>query len=230
MDKLTTAISLSPLFRDLPLEHRIKIRQISIEKSYRKGECIFTEGDESNGFYLIVEGKVKIFKLSSEGKEKILHIFTDGEPFGEVAVFSGSEFPAGAETLVKSHLAFFPRNAFVNLITEHPTLAMNMMAVLSKRLKQFTAQIEELSLKDVPGRLAGYLLYLSQEQKNEGRVALSITKGQLASLLGTIPETLSRMMAKMAGQKLIDVQGRDIALLDIEGLEELATSGRLAED
>jgi CRP/FNR family transcriptional regulator, dissimilatory nitrate respiration regulator len=230
LDKLTTAISISPLFRDLPVEHRIKIRKISIEKHYRKGECIYTEGDESNGFYLVVEGQVKIFKLSSDGKEKILHIFTDGEPIGEVVMFSGSEFPASAETLVKSQLAFIPRKAFIDLIAEHPSLALNMMAVLSKRLKQFTAQIEELSLKDVPGRLAGYLLYLSREQKADDRVALTITKGQLASLLGTIPETLSRMMSKMAGQKLIDVQGRDIALLDIEGLEALASSGRLAED
>lgn len=230
MDKLTTAISISPLFRDLPLEHRIKIRQISIEKGYRKGETIFVDGDESNGLYLVIEGQVKIFKMSADGKEKILHIFSIGEPFGEVAMFSGTEFPANAETLATSQLAFFPREAFIRLITEQPSLAMSMMAVLSKRLKQFTAQIEELSLKDVPGRLAGYLLYLAKEQKSRERVQLTITKGQLASLLGTIPETLSRMMNKMSGQQMIGVQGREISLVNPEALEELAANGRFGEE
>lgn len=229
MDQLTTAISNSPLFKDLPLEQRIKIRQISIEKNYRKNETIYFEGDESNGFYLVVEGQVKIYKMSPDGKEKILHIFATGEPIGEVAMFSGSRFPANAETLVKSRLAFFPREAFIQLIAGHPAFALNMMAVLSKRLKRFTAQIEELSLKDVPGRLAGYLLYLAEEQNSSERVRLTITKGQLASLLGTIPETLSRIMARMSGQNLINVQGREISLVNPEGLEELAASGRLAE-
>ncbi len=212
------------------MDHRIKIRQIAIEKNCRKGETIFFEGDLANGFYLVIEGQVKIFKLSSDGKEKILHIFSTGEPFGEVAMFSGTKFPANAETLVKSQVAFFPREGFIRLITEHPSLAMSMMAMLSKRLKQFAAQIEELSLKDVPGRLAGYLLYLVAEQKNSERVTLTITKGQLASLLGTIPETLSRMMARMSGQKLIDVQGKEISLLNLDSLEELAASGRLADE
>jgi len=145
-------------------------------------------------------------------------------------MFSGRGFPANAETLVKSRLAFFPREAFVRLITEKPSLAMNMMAVLSKRLKQFAAQIEELSLKDVPGRLAGYLIYLAEEQGNNDKVTLNITKGQLASLLGTIPETLSRMMARMSIQKLIEVQGRGITIQNYLGLEDLAATGRFIEE
>ncbi|MBT7892315.1 MAG: cyclic nucleotide-binding domain-containing protein, partial [Deltaproteobacteria bacterium] len=117
MNTIANVLSISPLFSDLPEDHRLQIQQITIEKNYRKGETIFIDGDDSNGFYLIIDGQVKIFKLSSDGKEKILHIFGGGEPIGEVAMFSGRGFPANAETLVKSRLAFFPREAFVRLIT-----------------------------------------------------------------------------------------------------------------
>ena len=114
----------------------------------------------------------------------------------------------------------------MDLISGNPSLALNMLAVLSARLRQFTVQIENLSLKEVPGRLAGYLLYLSEEQKSADRVTLSISKGQLASLLGTIPETLSRVFSKMSGRTIIDVKGRHIDLLDRQELEALATHGK----
>lgn len=230
MESLVNVISASLLFRDLPLEDCRKIADIAVEKQYRKAESIFFEEDPCDGFYLVIDGGVKVFKMSTEGKEKILHIFSSGEPLGEVAMFSGQHFPASAETLVASRLAFFPRESFIRLISEHPFLAMNMMAVLSKRLKQFAAQIEELSLKDVPGRLAGYLRYLTEEQNSSSRVTLNITKGQLASLLGTIPETLSRMMARMSEEALIEVHGREIDILDPEGLEMLAATGRFSDE
>jgi CRP/FNR family transcriptional regulator len=185
------------------------------------------EGDDCNGFYIVAAGKVKIYKVSFEGKEQIFHIYGPGNPFGEVPVFSGQKFPANAQTILKSHLLFFPRTAFVDLISDNPSLSLNMLAILSMRLRQFTVQIENLSLKEVPGRLASYLLYLANEQEQEDFVALNISKGQLASLLGTIPETLSRILAKMNNQNLIEVSGRDIKLLDRIGLEELSEHGKL---
>ncbi len=102
-----------------------------------------------------------------------------------------------------------------------------MLGVLSMRLRQFTVQIENLSLKEVPGRLASYLVYLSQEQGRTDVVTLNISKGQLASLLGTIPETLSRILTKMNQQHLIDTRGRNIILKDLGGLEDLAEHGKL---
>ena len=104
-----------------------------------------------------------------------------------------------------------------------------MLAVLSMRLRQFTVQVENLSLKEVPARLAAYLIVLSEEQNSRVRVNLPISKGQLASLLGTIPETLSRIFAKMSAQDLITVQGRQIRLLDRPGLAEVSEQGRVAE-
>jgi CRP/FNR family transcriptional regulator len=129
----------------------------------------------------------------------------------------------------KSRLLFFPRKDFVDLISSQPSLALNMLAILSVRLRQFTVQVENLSLKEVPARLASYLIYLTEEQDNSEIVTLPISKGQLASLLGTIPETLSRIFNKMTLHQLIEVQGSKITLVDRVGIEDLASSGRLGE-
>jgi CRP/FNR family transcriptional regulator len=94
------------------------------------------------------------------------------------------------------------------------------------RLRQFTVKIEDLSLKEVPGRLAAYLLYLSDEKGGAGSVDLSISKQQLASLLGTIPETLSRILARMTKDGFIEMDGRHITIKNRPGLEELATTGK----
>ena len=98
---------------------------------------------------------------------------------------------------------------------------MNMLAILSQRLKYFTRLIEDLSLKEVPQRLAAYLVFLARRERSD-QVTLGISRGQLASLLGTIPETLSRIIAKMTGRGLIAVSGRKVSILDTENLELLA--------
>ncbi|OQX25743.1 MAG: transcriptional regulator [Desulfobacteraceae bacterium IS3] len=226
MENILHIISATPLFNGLPQDQLEEIRRITVGRHFKKSEIIFTEGDTANGFYLVADGKIKVFKASSEGKEQILHILGPGEPFGEVPVFSGKSFPANAQALAKSYLLFFPRLAFVKLITDHPSLALNMLAMLSLRLRQFTVQVEHLSLKEVPGRLAAYLIYLSQEQGKD-TVSLTISKGQLASLLGTIPETLSRIFARMSDQNLITVSGKSISITDRLALEYLAADGKL---
>ncbi len=219
MDK-KKIIGISLLFEGLIDTHLDELTDIAIEKTYSRGETLFFEGDEGNGFYMVGEGKVKIFKLSSSGKEHILHIFGQGEPFGEVPVFHGWPFPATAEALVKTSTLFFPRSKFTQLVETNPAIALNMLAVLSMRLRRFATQIENLSLKEVPARLASYLVYLSDEQGREDEVVLEISKGQLASLLGTIPETLSRIFAKMSEEGLIRVNGKVITLLDRQILSE----------
>jgi len=214
-----------PLFEGLPPEQIEDLAMIVTDQVFRKGETIFSEGEEGNGFYVVITGRVKIFKLSSEGKKQILHFFGPGEPFGEVPVFAGQHFPANAEAMEQSRVFFFPRRSFVGLIKKNPSLALNMLAILSKRLRRFTALVDDLSLKEVPGRLAAYLLYLSDQNKGAKDLELTITKAQLASLLGTIPETLSRILAKLGSQGLIETDGRRIRILEKEALQELAESG-----
>lgn len=212
-------ISSTSLFRGLPQDEIVKIGSLAISRTFERGESIFFEGDEANGFYIICSGKVKVFKMNPLGKEHILHIFGAGEPIGEVAVFHGQPFPASAETIAPSELLFLPRREFVALIEDNSSIAMNMLAVLSVRLRQFASQIESLSLKEVPARLATYLLYTSEEQGGTDEVVLPVSKGQLASLLGTIPETLSRIFSKMSDEGLIRVEGRSIIIVDREGLQ-----------
>ncbi len=216
-----------PLFAGL-VDTQIQLLAAIVEKrKYLRGKVIFTEGEEATGLYVLCAGRIKIYKLSSDGKEQILHIFGPGEPFGEVTVFAGGQFPAYAEALESCETLFFPRKKFVELITKDPSMAMNMLAMLSKRLRYFTQLVENLSLKEVPQRLAAYLLVLDNIKNKQDIVELDIAKGQLASLLGTIPETLSRILNKMSGQGYITVEGRQIRLLDRKSLENISMGEKL---
>lgn len=228
MEKITDILSSIPSFSGLSETQIGEIRQIAVDRHFAKGEIIFFQGDEGNGFYIIISGMVKIFKVSPEGKEHIMRIVTRGEPFGQVAVYAGRAFPASAQAIAKSHLLFLPRTEFVQLINHNPSLALSMLANLSMRLREFTVHVENLALKEVPGRLAAYLIHLAEEQRNEGdMVSLNISKVQLSSLLGTTPETLSRILTQMQGRGLIEVKRRDIRILDHPGLEELAEHGKI---
>ncbi len=217
-----------PLFSGLSADLLEKISSIASTSKYGKGEMVFHEGDKGNGFYIVEQGKVKVFKLSFEGKEQILHIYGPGNSFGEVPVFEGKNFPASAMALEKSVILFLPRNKFVDLITETPRLGMILLADLSKRLRAFTIQIENLSLKEVPARLAAYIITLSKEQQNENQVTLPISKAQLSNLIGTTPETVSRVFKKMTSSSYIQVKAKTIFIKDIEGLLELSESGSLS--
>jgi CRP/FNR family transcriptional regulator len=200
--------------------------KICLDQSFEKGRELFSEGKIAKGFYMVVSGKIKIYKLSLEGKEQILHIFGRGEIFGEVPVFAGENYPANAEAIEPSRTLFFPRASFMELIGREPAIAANMLALLSQRLRRFTHLIEDLSLKEVPGRLAAYLIYLVDHSPSHQTLELDITKAQLASLLGTIPETLSRILSKLAMQEIISVDGRKIRVLDRKALESLAAGGK----
>ncbi len=225
MDTTIKKIRTIPLFSGLNEKEFNDITAISQRKEYKKGEFIFHDGDVGNGFYIVKTGKVKIFKLSFGGKEQILHIYGPGKPFGEVPVFTGKNFPATAQAVVASTLIFFPRKDFIARITDNPSLALNMLAVLSMRLREFTVMVENLALKEVPARLASYLGVLMQEQNNTDVVTLPVSKNQLAGLLGTTPETLSRIFNKMSGEDLITVDRGTISILDVLGLADMAEGG-----
>lgn len=217
-------ISKIPLFKGLPLEHLQELAVEALEQVFARGQLIFSEGDDAKGLYVTIRGKVKVFKLSSEGKEQILHILGPGEPLGEVAMFSGELYPANAQAMEQSRVFFFPKESLLELIRRDPTVAFKMLGVLAQRLRKFTSLVEDLSLKEVPGRLAAYLIQPRSESTGPaGYLRLEISKAQLASLLGTIPETLSRILARMAREGLIELNGaRGIRILDRQGLEDLA--------
>ncbi len=223
-----------PLFAGLREEDLRRLRAIASLKQLEKKGILFSEGEEASGFYVILSGKVKVYKVSPDGKEQILHVVTAPDSFAEAALFLEGRYPAFAEALCDSQLLFFPKRGFIQLIEKNPQLSINMIVSLSQFLKRFASLIEELSLKEVSSRIAKYLIDLSlklskvdttrfREGKKPKEVELDLSKTQLALKLGTISETLSRTLAKMKTKGIIDVRKNRILILNREALEELAS-------
>jgi CRP/FNR family transcriptional regulator len=216
-----------PLFAGLKEEDLKRIRAIASLKKVGKKAVLFGEGEEAKGFYVILSGKVKLYKISPEGKEQILHVVSAPDAFAEAALFLEGNYPAFAEALADSQLLFFPKRDFIQLIERNPQLSINMIVSLTHFLRKFASLIEELSLREVSSRIAKYLIDLSLKSSKEGKnpkeVELDLTKTQLASKLGTISETLSRTLAKMKAKGMIDVKKNKILILNRRALEELAS-------
>ena len=227
----TEPLKKCPLFAGLREDDLRKIRAIASPRRFGKNEILFGEGQEAKGFYVLLSGKVKLYKVSAEGKEQILHVVSPPDAFAEAALFLEGTYPAFAEALADSQLLFFPKRDFVQLIERNPQLSINIIVSLSHFLKKFASLIEELSLKEVSSRIAKHLIDLSLKASKEGKspkeVELDLSKTQLASKLGTISETLSRTLAKMRAKKIIDVKRSRILILDRETLEDLASGAKL---
>ncbi len=193
----------------------------------QKNGILFLQGDSADRFYIVVSGRIKVYKTSPDGREQTLMIASEGDSFGEAALFAERQYPATAEAMEKTDLLSFQRDRFLNLLRLQPHLAMNMIARLSMLLHHLTRLIQQISLEDVHTRLAGYILDLAephQSSGNDGRVKiiLSEKKRVLASILGTIPETLSRSLAHLSKEEIITVDGAMITILDPIRLKEIA--------
>jgi CRP-like cAMP-binding protein len=215
------------LWKGLPEDQLNDLAKIAISQHYPKGQVIFEDGDEGKGFFVVKSGRIKVYKISADGKEQILHFFGSGEHFAEVPAFDGKCFPASAAAIETSEVLFFPRTSFLALLQQHPSLAINILAIFARHLRRFAQIIEDLSFKEVPGRLAAYLLYLSNRNNAGDEVELDMTKTQLAAFLATIPETLSRVFAKLSQDGLIAIDGSKIKLLNRQRLITLAEGGKL---
>ena len=208
-------------FRLLTPEQLEAMARISAVRSYEGGELIFHDGDEAEAFYIILSGKVQIYKTSREGKEMILHLFGPGEIFAEVPIFSGiPKYPANALCLEPTRVMRVQGEGFQTLVKQYPDIAINMLTVFAKRLHEFSVLIEDLSLRSVESRLAKYLLSVSENSPE--KAVIHIHKKTLASILGTIPETLSRTFKKLAADEIIAVNRNRIDLLNRKQLKALA--------
>lgn len=212
----------APLFATLPDDDLRRVADLAVSRRFSKKDAVFREGDRAEGFFLVASGKVKVFKLSGEGKEQVLHVLEAGQTFAEAVIFEGGVYPAHAETLTDTELLFLPKRPFLELLERYPKLAIRMLASLSRWLKRMTDLVESLSLKDVETRL---VFYLSEELKARGispadgaALDLPVSKNVLASRLGTVPETFSRTLKKLQVDDLIDVRGKQIRILSAERL------------
>jgi CRP/FNR family transcriptional regulator len=221
---LIAAMAETPLFRGLSDGMLDELAALAVVRERPGGFEIFRSGEDAAGFYMVVEGRVKVFKASTSGKELILHVFGPGEVFGEVPVFQGGTFPACAATLGESRLAYWSRTSLKQAVSQDPELAMAMLALLAGRLRGFVEKLEAVSLKEVPARLAGYLLLL-RDSHGRDEFRLDLTKGQTAAYLGTIQETLSRVFRKLIEEGCIKVDGPIVRILDAPGLERVSSGG-----
>ncbi len=193
-----------------------------------KGAALFAEGDEARGFYLCVDGKLKVFKTAPDGREQILHFIFPGETFAEVALFAGKSYPASSQALEASRVAFIPREGLVRLVRARPELSFKLLAGTALWVRRLTDLIAEYA-KTVPARVAGYLLAEALRQRptaiaDGARVRLAVNKGELAAHLGTVPETLSRAFAKLRDEGLVEVEEREVVIRDLAALRDLAAS------
>ena len=209
-----------PLFKGLSSEQLKLLERAAVSRQISKGETLFSQDETAEGFYVVLSGKIKVFKLSPQGKSQILGVFGPGDTVGEVPVFEGGTYPAYAQAMERASVAFFPRDRFIGLIRENPDLALGMMAVLSRRLRRLASLAESLALKEVPSRLAQYLLSLLPPKG--GEVMLSVKKGELAEMLGTTPETISRAFSRLSSQGIMEVKGARIHVLNKQALEKIA--------
>ena len=221
------------LFTSLDDAARKSIAAFATERKVPAGHLLFREGDTADGFYVVLDGRVKVYKLSPDGRQQILHVFGPGQAFAEAAMFGGETFPAFAEALAESRLAFFPRDRFLRGLGDNPALAAGLIASLARLCRQLTTLVEQIALNDVAGRLARYLTDLARrkgiEVKKGAEVRLDLPKGELARHLGTAPETLSRALARLAAAGLIDIDARLVTVRNARALEAVA-GGQVLQD
>ena len=212
------------LFEGVPSEKLRLLAEHARYRSYRAGEMFIGETDAVHAFYVVISGQIKLYKSSPEGKEQTLYLFRPGDPFGMCTAFAIDTFPANAMALEESGILLIPGQAMEAVAMNEPRLLVNIIQILSDRLKESMTLIESLSLKEIPERLASFLL---DALKREGRAGmnqleLTVTQRELAKILGATPEALSRGLRKMNNAGLLEVDGRSIRILDREALGELA--------
>lgn len=211
------------LFSGLNSFQLARLAGVAVIKKVNKGEIIFLEGEPALGFFIVIEGKIKIYKLSAEGKEYILHIASNNDTIAEVTVFSGKDYPASTEAVENSSLLFFPKTGFLDVVREYPEVGMRILGAVAGRQRKFADIIEDLSLRDVLSRLSKYILNLSKE-KGKDTFELDIQKSELALKLGTIPETLSRNLKKLKTKKIISLEDKTVTILNKDALQKLSGS------
>ncbi|MGO9482396.1 MAG: Crp/Fnr family transcriptional regulator [Candidatus Kryptoniota bacterium] len=215
-----------PIFERLsPIELKL-ITDISRTKRYKKSEIIFLEGEVYAGFYVILNGAVKVYKLNSNGQEVTAHKLAPFRSFAESALFSGSGFYSTCvQAMEDSTLLFFPAEEFASLLGRNPALAIRISEAFAVRLMELNKRFDVLAA-DVEGRVARYLLNEVQLNSSarlpEPHFSLMIRKKDLAEHLGIANETLSRMFRRFKEAKIIREVSRKIFITNLKRLRELA--------
>jgi CRP/FNR family transcriptional regulator len=218
-----------PLFAGLPEDDMKKLNSSGIYRSYKPGELIAGPSDRIKAFFIVVWGSVKLHRSSPDGHEQTLYIFGPGEPFCMTAMEDGT-FPADATALTETRILILPANVLESIARSEPALLLNIMSVLIKRLKETMYLIEMLSMKEVPQRLAAWLLHSSVLQGGIDMLQTGMTHRELSKLLGTTPESLSRAFRRFKDEGVLELNGRIIKILNRDLLSNIASNGLKHKD
>ncbi|MCD6525478.1 MAG: Crp/Fnr family transcriptional regulator [Desulfuromonas sp.] len=199
------------------------IEQISRFENMNKKQLLFSEGDQGNEFYFLASGRIKLFRSTIDGKEAIIRFIGPGEYFAEILLQLKGRYPVSAVAIEPSELLAIDATRILNHIEQHPDIAMHFIGALSQRIKYLLGMIEQLTLADIRQRFLNYLQVLRDKSPTK-RVELPAAKGEIALLLGTTPETFSRLLKKLANEEIIEVEGRTITLCEQANEKKLTDS------
>ena len=189
-------------------------------RTYKKGNIILFEEDPGDSLFIINEGRVKITRLSEEGKEVILSILGEGEFFGEMSLLDGESRSANVIALSDSEVFILKREDFLKIVKTNPQIAISLLEELARRIRKSDQQIEYLSLADAESRVAITLLRIAEETGTfkMGQVTIEELPMQqdMANMSGTSRETISRVLGDFKDKEYIDKKGKKLIILDYE--------------
>lgn len=211
-------ISIVPIFNHLDPEEMQEIVKESHSSAHTKGQTIYQAGEKSDGLYIVHKGRVKIYRLSDNGKEQLVRILEPGDFTGELSLFNESVHDAYAEALEPVELCVMGRDNFQQFLLKYPAIALKVLTEFSTRLAKTEKQAASIAMESTETRVAIYLADLVEEQKRSD-VTLPMSRKDLASHLGTTPETVSRKLTDFEQSGWIKQSGqREIIILDLDAL------------
>ena len=216
-----TVLAGIPYFRALPVAALRRLAGRSTVREVRRGERIFEEGTPAEGLFVVIDGRVRIVRVSRSGREQVLHAEGPGATLGETPLLDGGGYVATAIAAEPSRLLYLPRDVILDTCREHPDVALGIIRVLARRVRTFAGLVEQLSLKDLTARTAGLLL---AESRAAGSTTFELrgTRDEMASRLGTVRELVSRSLSRLRKAGVVRVAGRRVTILDAHRLADLA--------
>jgi CRP-like cAMP-binding protein len=193
----------------------------------RAHDWLFRQGDPATAFFIVIDGWVKLYRITPSGDETVIHILTKGESFAEAVAFTGNRYPATAEAVTNARVARVPADHIVRCIRESPDIALAMIASTSQHLHHLVQQIEQLKAQSGVQRVAEFIASLSLAQKGKCAIALPYDKVLIAARLGLTPESLSRAFAKLRSIGVI-IDSSQVVIKDIAKLRSIAADDRSA--
>jgi CRP/FNR family transcriptional regulator, nitrogen oxide reductase regulator len=208
----------SPIFAGLQEAELEDLAGLIVERYFVPAQAVFWEGDEADWFYIVVEGKIKVSKLTSGGKEIVLAFFGPGEMFGEAAVFENRPYPASAQAVSPASLLGIRKTDFLKMLLKYPSICLSIIGLLSGRLREAQGRLRDLAGERVEQRLARLLLRLSARLG----ATLPFTRQELSDMAGTTTETTIRILSQWKGRGLISSVRGKITITDEVKLKLLA--------